>query len=157
MGVEMICTPDAAKEEILKKFNSFLPEGLQVTDMITYPLQTDKHIRKKTLMSLYAGSEYTLTPSSSTSLPAADEFIRILEEKAKELDVAEDYSFAQEGTHIAVRGLFRNKKMNNIVKFLKEVLQEDPYQLLDIRRTALLASVKGKGIISYLDLDSSQN
>ena len=47
--------------------------------------------------------------------------------------------------------------MNNIVKFLKEVFQEDIYDIFDITRENLIALNSQKKFIDYLDLDSSQS
>ena len=157
MGVELLYTPEESEDEILKKVNEYLPEGFSLTAMASYPLQQDKNRKKKNLMSIYAGSDYILTPHNDSTLPPGEELIQTLKEKAAEMDVASDYDFTALGPQIKVHALFRNKKMNNIVKFLKEVLQEDPYQLMDVTRTGILAAPKGTGTASYLDLDSSQN
>jgi len=156
LGVELMKKPELTEEEILERINRSLPSGLEVRQVRIYPLQTDKHKKKKTLMGIYAGSEYRLTIGPEESLQPGD-LLETLKAAAIRLEVADDYEFSSRGDNILVKALFRNKKMNNILKFMKEILPEEPLQIMDVTRTGLLAA-PGKGVLtSYLDLDSSQS
>ncbi len=158
LGLELTCVPPQESSGLISELNRNLPEGFEVEKIKIFPLQQDKHKKKKTLMSIYAGSEYNLTFTETSALKMSyPDLAGLLEEKAGELDVKEDYSFNAEGTTLNAKALFRNKKMNNIMKFLKEVFQEDIHSLFDVTRVRLLASDGKKNFIDYLDLDSSQS
>ncbi|MBF9016086.1 MULTISPECIES: TIGR03960 family B12-binding radical SAM protein [unclassified Oceanispirochaeta] len=155
MGVEMPKKPEMVIEDLIKLLNSNLPEGFSFETVKYYPLQQDKNRKKRTLMGLYAGSEYTLQPADKSLL--AESTIELFKEKAEELGVGGDYIFTLEEDHIHVKAVFANKKMNNIIKFLKEFREEEPLNEWIITRKKLLAlNIKNK-ISDYFSFDSSQS
>ncbi|MDC7241905.1 MAG: TIGR03936 family radical SAM-associated protein [Spirochaetales bacterium] len=156
MGVEMPQRPENMNEaDVLKLLNKYLPEGFSVDSVKFYPLQQDKHKKKKTLMGLYAGSEYIL--STSRKGLVSDELITLFKEKAEEFGVGKDYEFKIVDGDIHVRAVFSNKKMNNIIKFLKEFREEEPLEEWKITRTRLLALDNRNKIADYFSFDSSQS
>ena len=158
LGLELTCLPNIENELLISQLNSNLPEGFSVERIKIFSLQQDKHKKKKTLMAIYAGSEYKLSFLDDTPLKQSyHALLQILEKKVQDLDVKEDYIFEARESFLKVKALFRNKKMNNIMKFLKEVFQEEIHDIFDVTRTSLLASDGKKNLIDYLDLDSSQS
>ena len=157
LGVEMLRMPEGSIEEVTDRINKNLPEGFDIIGFKAYPLQTDKARKKKTLMGLYAGSEYRLDFYKKKTEIELQQFMERMISTAKELNVEKDYFFRIDGDAIKAKVIFQNKKMNNITKFLKEVLQNEPYQSIDITRLNLLAKAKFGKLVSYLDLDSSQS
>ncbi|MDA3958849.1 TIGR03936 family radical SAM-associated protein, partial [Oceanispirochaeta sp.] len=128
MGVEMPVRPDMSDELLMSRVNEYLPAGFTVNELKFYPLQKDKHRKKKTLMGSYAGSEYILTPLSEgrTTDLINDTMIQFYQDKAEEMGVNDDYTFTITGKSLHVQARFHNKKMNNIVKFLKEIREAEP-------------------------------
>ena len=157
LGVEMKIHPDLSNKEILERINPHLPSGFEVNRLEIFPLQTDMKKKKKNLMGLYAGSEYRIDFCNRKSDDELSNFVETLNTAAIDLDVHKDYEFKIEESSLIVRAIFRNKKMNNISKFLKEVMQEEPYESMEITRLNLIANGKFGKLISYLDLDSSQS
>ncbi|MDC7232319.1 MAG: TIGR03936 family radical SAM-associated protein [Spirochaetales bacterium] len=155
MGVEMPEKPEMKDEMLLKKLNSHLPEGFSFESVKYYPLQKEKNKKKKTLMGLYAGSEYTLKPLSGKQ--PEESLMELLNSKAEELGVSQDYTFTRRDDHIHVRAVFTNKKMNNIIKFLKEFREEEPLNEFRITRVKLLALNDKNKIADYFSFDSSQS
>ena len=159
LGLELLHVPEEPAEKVLERINSFLPSGFLVNQIKVQPLQQDKSKKKRTLMGLYAGSDYVLSLQENKSGIDAEKMLCLLNEKAIDLGVEKDYIFSVvSGNEINVRALFRNKKMNNVSKFLIEVFPENNiHDFIDIRRTRLLVVQFSGEIKSYLDLDSSQS
>ncbi|OQY33687.1 MAG: hypothetical protein B6241_07215 [Spirochaetaceae bacterium 4572_59] len=159
LGVEFLYMPDLSEDQILESINKYLPEGFRMNGLKSYPLQQNRQTKKKTLMGIYAGSEYKLTLNETLLQSAVESLVSKLEEKAQELDVASDYIFTVKGKDLHVRAAFKNKKMNNLFKFLKEALQENPHTLVELCRTGLLAAKNKSGskVGTYFDLDSFQS
>ena len=157
LGVELNCLPELKNEEILERINPHLPSGFRVNRLEIFPLQTDMHKKKKTLMGLYAGSKYRIDFCSRRSEAELSSFMEKLVAVAIDMDVDKDYEFTIKDSYLIVRALFSNKKMNNVSKFLKEVLQTEPYESMEITRLSLIAKGKFGKLISYMDLDSSQS
>ncbi len=157
MGAEMHEKPELPDNEILERLNRFLPEGFSFNGVKFYPLQKDKHKKKKTLMGLYAGSVYSISAGPESPLSLNDDFISRMTDAAEKLSVKDDYSFTREGDKIKISARFKNKKMNNIVKFLTEILEKPPLEDLSITRESLMALNEKGRVEDYFSLDSSQN
>lgn len=157
MGAEMPAKPDLSESEILESLNRHLPEGFRFNGVKFYPLQQDKHKKKKTLMGLYAGSVYRIKALEGGSVTVDEDFIASLNKAAEDLSVKDDYSFLPEGHGIRVIARFRNKKMNNIVKFLSEILEGAPLEKFRIVRESLIALDEKGRAADYFSLDSSQS
>ena len=96
LGLELVGNPEAGEADMISNINSYLPEGFKVTRIKVFPLQQDKHKKKKTLMSVYAGSEYKLVYIDSFQKKESySDLARILEEKTKELDCKSGLFFLQ--------------------------------------------------------------
>ncbi len=158
LGLELLDIPLRDEKELIEDLNRNLPQGFEVTRIKMFPLQEDKHKKKKTLMSIYAGSIYRLRYNNPETKQS--DYISLekkLMDKAEELNVKNDYQFFPEEDSILIKGYFQNKKMNNLVKFMKEIFEEDIHGIFDITRESILASEKKQKYISYFDLDSSQS
>ncbi len=160
MGLEM--SREVEEEEIpsiLKRLNRFFPAGFKGTAIMTYPLQREKQKKKKTLMGLYAGSLYTLIPIIPGKYPLTSQWIAFLYEKARELDVANDYAFeaGKEQKSLKIKALFKNKKMNNVLKFMGEATGIPALEEWKVIREKLFAFNDQGKVADYFSLDSSQN
>jgi radical SAM-linked protein len=159
MGVEMPYKPAMENEDLIGKINEFLPTGFSINTVKFYPLQKDKTRKKKTLMGSYAGSEYILTPytDEQAAILVNDSMLEYFQDKAEELGVKGDYTFKIDEGKFFIQARFHNKKMNNIIKFLREIREAEPMDEWIIERTKLLAlNEKGRSA-DYFNLDSSQS
>ena len=157
MGAEMAEKPELPDSEILDSLNRYLPDGFHFNGVKFYPLQQDKHKKKKTLMGLYAGSIYRISALKDSNVKLDDSFNASLNTMAEQMSVKDDYSFISEADEIRVIARFRNKKMNNIVKFLTEILEKSPLEEFRITRESLIALNEKGRAADYFSLDSSQS
>lgn len=136
---------------LMNRLNQGLPEGFEIDKAYVMNLIPEGRKYKK-LMALYAGSDYEIHTKNSSL--RAGELISLAESRLEELDVKEDYEFnLLDENSIQVRCLFRNKKMNNIFKFLTEITGDNPLTTgYDIKRINCYALSKKGKLMPYSDV-----
>ncbi|MBI9097738.1 MAG: DUF2344 domain-containing protein, partial [Spirochaetaceae bacterium] len=109
---------------MIETLNKVLPQGIEVTDYLLLPVPEEGR-KYKSLMAQYWGSLYTLKLEGNSPM-TLDELFKELNEKVQEFDVREDYSFVLKKDSIEIVSEMKNKKMNNIIRLLGEILGENP-------------------------------
>ena len=110
--------------DMISELNSVLPEGIVVTDCCLLPVPEEGR-KYKSLMAQYWGSHYKLELDKSSNHTLADLFEKI-QEKIMELDVSDDYQLELTDSTIEIESEMKNKKMNNIVRILGEIVGDNP-------------------------------
>ncbi|MBN2656511.1 MAG: TIGR03960 family B12-binding radical SAM protein [Spirochaetales bacterium] len=139
MGVEIHYSGEDLKE-IVDRLNTVLPAGFEFTDCQLLPVPEEGR-KYKSLMAQYWGSLYrlrTVGPELSQS-----EMFASLNEIAERENVADDYNFVINGDVIEILSQMNNKKMNNIIRLLEQILGENPLKE-DIELTRIELYSKGK-------------
>jgi len=109
---------------LMNDLNEVLPDGITVTDssLLTVPEEGRKY---KSLMAQYWGSIYKLQIDDHCKF-TLDVIYESLLEKAIEFDVSEDFLFELKEGCIEITSEMKNKKMNNIMRLLNEIVGENP-------------------------------
>lgn len=137
--------------ETIKKLNQNLPEGFYISKAyIMNPIQKGR--KAKTLMSLYSGAEYEINCKNSdfSSTELKDKITNFI----SETDVKDEYELEElEDNKLRVKAMFNNKKLNNPVKMIQEVIGSNPLTSgFDFLRTRCFAKSKKGTIILFSDV-----
>lgn len=111
-------------KEMIRNLNKVLPDGIVVTDCKLLPL-IEEGRKYKSLMAEYWGSLYSLDVDSKSDISINGLYDSIVI-KAEEFEVSDDYQFELKEDSIQILSEMKNKKMNNIIRILGDILGENP-------------------------------
>jgi radical SAM family uncharacterized protein/radical SAM-linked protein len=110
--------------QMMEKLNTVLPDGIIVTGCTLHPFAGEGR-KYKSLMSEYWGSLYKLTLDPDSGLMISSLYESLVE-KVQKFDVSDDYHFVKEDESIEILSEMKNKKMNNIIRILEDIVGENP-------------------------------
>ncbi len=148
-------------KKCMEVLNGFLPEGIRVIDCKKLPPYV-KGNKKRSLMSLYAGSRYKLRLKKRTSISIVkvkEDFERFLDihkknvEKTVYGDISLKITDDEESEKLEIFLPETNTKLSNIMYVLKEIYGlKECNELFYIERIALYASLNKGERIDYFSL-----
>lgn len=148
-------------KKCMEVLNGFLPEGIRVIDCKKLPPYV-KGNKKRSLMSLYAGSRYKLRLKKRTSISIVkvkEDFERFLDIHKKNVqktvygDISLKITDDEESEKLEIFLPETNTKLSNIMYVLKEIYGlKECNELFYIERIALYASLNKGERIDYFSL-----
>ncbi|MCP4176235.1 MAG: DUF2344 domain-containing protein [bacterium] len=111
-------------EDVVDLLNTKLPDGIFVTGYNLLPALEEGR-KYKSLMAQYWGSKYLLQTDDASEY-SLDYLFDSLNQKVLEFGVVDDYEIEKKDDGIEIVSEMKNKKMNNIVRILAEIVGEVP-------------------------------
>ncbi|TFG62755.1 MAG: DUF2344 domain-containing protein [Spirochaetales bacterium] len=149
-AVELKGNPGCA--ELERACNSALPEGIGITSIRALPANPDGR-KPPSLMSLYAGSDYTVQPDGTSSGLSLEKVAEKLEGYFTRKNITNcGVSAGAEFLEVKIRP--HSEGRGNILAILREALDTDePLGLgLSVARTRMWAGTGGKGEADYFSV-----